>query len=106
MSSKSEISRRLLLQTGVAAVGLVVIGCKSKPAEPATCTDTTGLSADDLAPRTSLTYQDRSPDPAKTCDKCVQFVEPASAGSCGGCKVLKGPISPAGTCKVWAAKTT
>jgi hypothetical protein len=100
------MSRRLLLRTGAAAVGLVIVGCKSKTAEPAVCTDTAGLSPEDAAPRTSLAYQDRSTDPTKTCDKCVQFVEPASAGACGGCKVLKGPISPAGSCKVFAPKAT
>lgn len=106
MRSQQEMSRRFLLRTGVAAVGLVVIGCKSKSTETAAvCTDTAGLSPDEAAPRTSLAYQDRSSDPTKTCDKCVQFVAPPSEGACGSCKVLKGPISPAGSCKVFAPKT-
>lgn len=101
---KREFSRRYLLQTSAAAAAVVAIGCKGKQAPAAVCTDTTGMAPDDVAPRNSLAYQDRSADPARACDKCVQFIEPAKDGTCGGCKVLKGPISPAGTCKVFAAK--
>jgi hypothetical protein len=104
MLSKHGMSRRLVLQTGAAAVSLVVFGCRGKQAPAATCTDTNGMAPDDVAPRSTLAYQDRATDPTRACDKCVQFVEPASAGTCGACKVLKGPISPAGSCKVFAAK--
>lgn len=101
MKTNVLVSRRDALLGGV-VVGLVVVGCKERAAP--TCTDTTGLSPDDLKPRETLAYQDRSPDPHKACDHCAQYVEASSASVCGGCKVLKGPVSPAGTCKVFAPK--
>lgn len=98
-----KIARREALRSG-AVVALVVVGCKGERTPP-TCTDTAGLSPDDAKARETLAYVDRSPDPAKRCSKCVQFIEGPSETVCGGCKVLKGPISPAGGCKVFAPKS-
>ena len=103
MEQRVSVSRRDALRGG-AVVALVVVGCKGERTPP-TCTDTASLSPDDAKVRQTLAYQDRAPDRNKACDHCAQFVEPPSADVCGGCKVLKGPISPAGTCKVFAAKT-
>jgi hypothetical protein len=76
------------------------LGCGKKEL---TCTDTTGLTPAEATARTPLAYVDKSPDAVKTCSNCMQFV-PAAPDQCGSCKVLKGPVSPAGNCKVWAAK--
>ena len=103
MNGKVVVSRRDALRGGV-VVSLVIVGCKGERTPPI-CTDTKGLSPDDAKVRETLAYQDRAPDKTKSCDHCAQFVEPPSADVCGGCKVLKGPISPAGTCKVFAPKT-
>lgn len=72
--------------------------CSRKPS----CTDVTGLSPEDVTQRLNTAgYADNSPDPAKKCSGCAQF----QAGSgCGTCKVIKGPINPEGTCKLWVAR--
>jgi len=74
------------------------LGCGKKEL---TCTDTSGLSADEAAARKTLDYADKTPDPAKNCANCLQFVK-GEPDKCGSCKVLKGPVHPAGYCKVWA----
>ena len=43
-----------------------------------------------------------TPDPNKACAQCKQWAPPKSEGSCGGCKLLGGPIHPQGTCKAFA----
>lgn len=48
-------------------------------------------------------YSDTSADPAKKCAQCIQFVAGAP-DACGSCKVVKGPINPEGTCKLFVAK--
>ncbi len=104
---QDKLSRRDVLQQGAALGAFVVMGTAAcnKPAA-LTCTDTTGLSAPDVQVRTSLAYVDVSTEPGKLCSGCQQFVAPAAAGSCGTCKVVKGPISPNGYCKSFVAKPT
>jgi hypothetical protein len=102
-----HVSRRLLLQQGAAFGTLAVvgatIGCNKQPARLA-CTDTTGLSPTDVTVRTSLAYVDNSVEPGKTCSNCQQFIANAAGNACGTCKVVKGPINPAGYCKSYVAK--
>jgi hypothetical protein len=100
-----KLSRRDVLQQSAALGALVVLGgaACNKPAA-LVCTDTTGLAAPDLQVRTSLAYVDVSTEPGKMCSNCQQFVAPAAAGTCGSCKVLKGPISPNGYCKSFVLK--
>jgi hypothetical protein len=102
-----KLSRRDVLQQSAALGALVVLGAAAcnKP-KALTCSDTTGLSATDVQIRTSLAYVDTSTEPGKLCSGCQQFVPPAAAGTCGGCKVLKGPINPSGYCKSFVAKAT
>ncbi|MGZ3451283.1 MAG: hypothetical protein ACXWUG_00310 [Polyangiales bacterium] len=103
-NDRPDISRRrLLVLGGLGGLGaLFVAGCKKAPP---VCTDTAGLAPADAEMRKTLAYVEPTGDPNKPCSKCVQFVEPVSSDVCGGCKVLKGPISSNGSCKVWAAKT-
>ncbi len=69
------------------------------------CTDTTGLGPEELNQRINIAvYVEPSPDPGKKCARCTYY-EPAAPKACGGCKVVKGPISPEGTCKLFVAKT-
>jgi hypothetical protein len=101
----NRCSRRDLLQRG-GALGLgamVSAACgKSKP-RTLICGDTTGMTDTDIQLRTILNYQDVSGDSNRECDKCLQFLPPEKSG-CGGCKVLKGPVSPHGSCKSFAVK--
>ncbi len=98
------VSRRDALLGGAAITSSIVVGCKRSRTIP-TCTDVQGLSAEAMNARTVLSYQDRAGTPDRACEKCVQWVEAKADGQCGGCKVLAGPISPAGSCKVFAARS-
>jgi hypothetical protein len=104
------MKRRELLKVSLyvlaAAPLTAAIAACSKDQKPFTCTDTTGLTPDELAARKALEYVDTAPDPNKDCSKCQQYVAAAEAGKCGTCKVMKGPVHPRGYCKAFAAKTT
>ena len=89
--------RRLLLYSASTLALIAGVGCKKSP--PATC-PASSLTPDDLNVRTVLGYVDSSPDPAKTCAKCQQYVP---ADPCGSCKVVKGAIHPDGYCRVFVA---
>lgn len=89
----------LLVLTGA---GLAT-ACKKD--EAFTCTDTSGLSPEDVAARGNLSYSDTSTFDGKECSLCQQFVAPPSGKGCATCKVLKGPVHPKGYCKSFAAKT-
>jgi hypothetical protein len=102
-----KVSRRLVLQQSAAFGALVVFGasaCNKKPAA-LSCTDTSTLSTTDAQVRTALGYVDTSVEPGKSCTGCQQFNAPPAPGSCGTCKVVKGPINPGGYCKSFVAKT-
>jgi hypothetical protein len=75
------------------------VSCK----KPFLCTDTSKLSPEEAQNRITLGYADTATDPKKTCANCQQYV-PSDDG-CGGCKILKGPIHPNGSCKVHALRT-
>ena len=78
---------------------LATVSCKSKAF---TCTDVSKLSADEAQQRIALGYTDVTTDQKKTCANCQQYV--AADEGCGTCKLLKGPIHPNGSCKVYALK--
>ena len=73
-------------------------------AEGFTCTDTSGLTEQELAMRNTLQYVDASPDPEKACDACALFVAAVAGQDCATCTVVKGPIHPKGTCTSFAPK--
>jgi hypothetical protein len=66
------------------------------------CTGALSQADADLRLRT-LHYVDRSPNPKQTCSGCQQF-KSHGKDQCGGCVVVRGPVSPAGRCSQWAAK--
>ena len=95
------VTRRCVLLASASTLALAgTSGCKT--AGPASCTDVSGLSPEERSVRATLGYVDRTPVPGKPCIKCVQYVAPESSGQCGGCKVMKGPVHPAGYCRVFA----
>jgi hypothetical protein len=95
------MTRRSLLTASAAALGLVgASGCKK--VGPASCADVSSLTPEERQVRTTLGYVDRTPVPGKPCIKCVQYVPADSSDQCGGCKVMKGPVHPAGYCRVFA----
>jgi len=104
---RDKLHRRDLLQnaTGILALSILGVGaCSRAPAAPS-CADTSGLAPADLALRTApaVGYVESSTQPGKACSTCQQF-NAAAPGSCGSCKVLKGPINPGGYCNLFGAK--
>jgi len=81
----------------------MLLGCGKKVAVCNGDTQLSGLSDVERTTRSTLKYQDQSPEAAKNCTNCLQF-QPAGEGQCGACKVLKGPVAPQGYCTTWAAK--
>ena len=68
------------------------------------CSDTSKLTEAEKGLRTSLGYVDKSTMPEKNCANCQLYVQPTTAGGCGGCTGSKGGINPAGYCNSWVAK--
>ena len=105
--SVDRSSRREFLRGTVAASALIpaamLLGCGKKAPSCNGDTQLSGLSDADRSARGVLKYQDQSPEPAKNCANCLQFVA-AAEGQCGTCKVVKGPVAPQGYCTTWAAK--
>lgn len=96
------IASSLASSLAAVAAGVLAAGCGEK--EPPRCDDPKGLTAVDVENRTKLAYADRSPDPERACDRCVQWVPGPASHLCGGCRLFGGPVSPAGTCKVFAKR--
>jgi hypothetical protein len=105
----SKVSRRQALRQGAGFGALAVLGvcaCGKEKPKVLMCTDTSGLPPADLQIReTVLGYVDVSTTPGKNCLNCQQFL-PGLPNACGTCKIVKGPINPAGNCKSFLAKPT
>ena len=79
---------------------------QEQAAASASCDDLSGLTEQEKQMRTALQYVDHTTMPDKRCDNCQLYIPPEGDAPCGGCKILKGPIAPAGYCTSWAAKQT
>jgi hypothetical protein len=102
MDRRTALSR-LVMTAGALGLGGLAVACEKKPAE-LSCTDTSGLTPDDLKTRRELlVYVDKSPDPTKKCSACALY-KPAAPNTCGACSLVKGPINPDGSCKSFAPK--
>lgn len=105
-----RISRRELMKRSVflpvlgLGAGTVLWACGDDEEDQLSCNDTSGLAPDALQLRQQQEYTDDSPYEDKVCSNCRFWQPPPQAGTCGGCQVIKGPIHPAGYCKLWAAK--
>lgn len=100
-------NRRDFLRSVAAAGALIpaaaLLGCGKKAPVCDGDAQLTGLADADKSARKTLKYVDQSPEAAKNCTNCLQFVA-AAPDACGTCKVLKGPVAPGGYCSTWAAK--
>jgi hypothetical protein len=105
---KAELlSRRNVLRGGLAAAcGLLIpaalLGCNSKPTEPAT----SAAPSEPATPATagkvsqaSVQYQAQPKGDLK-CSDCMHFNAESST-----CKLVEGSISPEGWCSLWSKKT-
>ena len=102
LNRREFLERAAVLGAGI-GLGAFVIGCNSGGSASFTCTDTTGLSEDEIAMRTTQAYVDTSTDAAKNCANCIHY-SAAAEGACGTCAVLKGGVHPAGNCNLWMAQ--
>jgi hypothetical protein len=102
LDRRQFLARAAILGASAASVGLLA-ACSKGGGGALTCLDTTGLSPADISTRTSLSYVDKSTDPAKHCSLC-QLYTAAAPGACGGCTVVKGPIHPEGSCTAFVKK--
>jgi hypothetical protein len=102
MSMQSRLSRRSMLAGTAGAFGAllpVAGGCGKS--DPVSCASEEGLAPPEKEQRASMAYVDVSPDRTRACEDCQQWVPAEEDGACGGCKVMKGPIHPKGSCKVF-----
>jgi len=101
-SDPAFVSRRRLLGGAATAaltlVGVGVAGCKKAPL---VCDGLPGIAPADLQLRTTLEYKDTSLALDRLCVDCTLFVVAQAEDTCGTCKVVRGPINPKGTCKVF-----
>jgi hypothetical protein len=98
------LARRDLLRGGSIGFAALALGCSRTPSAPFACTDVTGLSPEDASARTTLAYAEPTTNLMKSCSSCQQYLGPPDGRGCGSCRVLKGPVHPAGTCKAFAPK--
>ena len=97
---ESRVDRRgLLLCSAAFGAGALSVGCKRAE----TCPPSPQLAAEDAKLRDTLHYTDRSPNADKLCNGCQQYL-PNTDADCGGCKLLKGLIHPAGYCAAFSVK--
>lgn len=68
------------------------------------CTDTSGLTEQEIQMRENAEYVDATPNPDQYCANCELFEPPAGDAECGGCQVIQGPIHPDGYCTLWVAQ--
>ena len=84
MIAKSALlRRRAILQFAVGAAGTATILCASPAA-----------SAAPKISKAAVSYQDH-PNGDKRCDRCAQFQ------ALDACKMVEGPISPQGSCRIF-----
>lgn len=99
--TRRELLTRTVHLTVLGSAASAFIACKDNKPAGFKCDDTTGLAPAEIEARKALGYVDASPEPAKLCTNCQQYVP---GTQCGTCKVLKGGVHPNGYCKSWAAK--
>ena len=110
ITRKEFFQRCALLGLTVAAGGTVLAGCgggeksetaSTKTASAGPCSDLTGLAEADVKMRENLKYVEVTTDQAKRCDNCKFWLPPEEGKECGGCQLVKGPITAGGGCASW-----
>lgn len=67
------------------------------------CNDPASLTEVETVQREALQYVELSEVPDQDCTNCNQNEPPSGGSGCGTCKIVPGPINPAGHCSVWVA---
>lgn len=105
MHLPGTLSRRTLLRRSAILPGLslgLLSACSDDTANA--CFDAQYLGAGETQMRKTLEYVDLSAKPATRCANCQFLRKPERAG-CGDCEILDGPVSAAGFCTSWAARS-
>lgn len=108
--SESVSRRQFLSRVAVAGAALsapaVLAACGGggAPTTASACDGYAALTPEEIQARQTLQYVDTTPDAAKNCANCIQYIPPAGEGACGGCKLFAGPVVANGYCAVWAAQ--
>lgn len=97
------VTRRAWLG-GAATAVVAIVGAAACKGEPLVCDGLPSVAPADVPLRKTLEYVDTSPQPERACDGCTFYTAPSAPDTCGGCKVVRGPIHPKGTCKLFAKK--
>ena len=101
LSRRSFMARGLMLGAAAGTASWVLSGCGGSDLQ---CTDTSGLTAQEIQVRQSLEYVDATPFPDKRCSLCRFYTAAQSQSQCGGCQLVKGPIHPDGYCKSYVTR--
>ena len=99
MFDAGNTSRRAFLHCGALLV-LSMVGCRSRGID---CNDSSTLSPVETKARNDALYVEPSSSPSTACDICQYWIK-GSSGGCGGCQLLRGPIHPKGTCRLFVMK--
>ena len=88
----------------VGGIATLVFACSSKTQgqTASVCYAPEKLTDKERKAYENVAYVEQTLTPTKRCDNCNLWIAAADGKACGGCKILKGPINPAGFCTVWA----
>lgn len=96
-----RLTRRDLFSRGGLFAAATLVGCKEREFS---CWDTGKLPEADVKARRAVEYLDRAPDATRRCDACQHWQPAEPDDACGGCAVVRGPIHPLGTCRIFAKR--
>ncbi|WP_343305805.1 high-potential iron-sulfur protein [Chitinophaga niabensis] len=77
----------------------------TKDKKPTSCSDLSGISAEEKDKRKKLGYVEKSPIPDSKCGNCKLYLPPGKDEHCGSCSLFKGPIEVEGYCTYYAPLT-
>jgi hypothetical protein len=106
---ESTFTRRALLRQGLqlpaagaALMALSACGEGEKKPKAIVCADPNALSVAENSLRKAGHYEEKAPDPTKTCNGCGFFT--MEKAPCGKCEIFQGPVNSGGHCDSWAAR--
>ena len=101
MAKRAGPNRREMMGRAFSALAVLTGSVACRKEKALVCDGLPGLEPADVQLRTTLEYKDKSPQPERECLNCSLYLPAPAAGTCGTCKVVKGPIHPHGTCKIF-----
>lgn len=105
MSGRTRaLTRRGLLSGGGLLAAATFVGCKERQEREFTCLPDAKLPEPEMKARNAVEYVERGTDASRHCDVCQHWQPGKSDDACGGCAVLRGPIHPRGTCRVFTKR--